>query len=243
MGDVVSLQCGERVTRTAPARTEADVREFAECSPQDGQALASRGLQRARRAGRSSHVLNACRAGWLDAVSAGAAGLLKDAPHACHRVIGVFEPEPPSRVQRRGRCAEGICLVTADPPCGQESGLADRDELEEPHLKALRFELVAEGFLLSGEGIPGSLHSPATPLQHRSYREPRRCTGGQQVGGPIMTHERPVCDSSADRLLARPAEDPVEVEGTENQGKIRGSVLYLSSGPSVICKAGVNLSP
>ena len=32
-GDVVSLQCGECVSRTAPAHTEADVRELAEGPP------------------------------------------------------------------------------------------------------------------------------------------------------------------------------------------------------------------
>ncbi len=117
MRDVVSLQRGKRVTRTAPACTEVDVSELAEGPPKDSQALPPRGLQPARRAGSSSHVLDACRPGWLDAVSAGPAGLLKDAPHACHRVVGVFEPEPPSRMERRGRSAQGICLLPTGPPC------------------------------------------------------------------------------------------------------------------------------
>ena len=37
-----------------------------------------------------------------------------------------------------------------------------------------------------------------------------------------MVHERPVCDSSADRLLACLAENHLKVEGTENSRKIRG---------------------
>jgi len=86
------LQCGERVTRAAPPRPEADVSELAEGPAEHGQAPPAGGLQPAGGASGSSHVLHACCAGRLDAVGAGTAGLLEHASHAGHRVIGVLQP-------------------------------------------------------------------------------------------------------------------------------------------------------